>query len=470
MLREDTRTAILELSKLGHGIRRIAREMKVSRQSVRLVLEAGSAEVPLVQRSAMAEPLRDRIIELLAECKGNLVRVHEDLVKEGATLSYQALTAFCRKHWIGRSPPTPAGKYTFAPGAEMQHDTSPHDIPFVSGKRPGQTASLVFCFSRMIYFQMYPQFRRFECKLFLVDAMRYFGGACLTAKVDNSHVVVLRGTGASMVPVPEMAALADHLGFAFSAHEKGDANRSARVERPFHYIENNFLAGRKFESWAHANAEAVAWCDRDNARFRRPLMASPRELFATERLILKPLPAWIPDPYLLHHRLVDLEGCVSVATNRYSAPPALIGRRVEVRETKARIEVFDGPRIVATHDRVIDQSWKRVIDPAHRPPRETKAGDRRPVDERALLDIVPQLAAYVQQLKQRFRGNSTLAIRRLLMLVREYPREAVLFALAEAERYGMYEVHRIEDMVLRRIATDFFVLDDHPSEPDPHDG
>ena len=44
----------------------------------------------------------------------------------GATLSYPALTAFCRRHGIGHDPPEPAGRYDFAPGQEMQHDTSPH--------------------------------------------------------------------------------------------------------------------------------------------------------------------------------------------------------------------------------------------------------------------------------------------------------------------------------------------------------
>jgi hypothetical protein len=58
---------------------------------------------------------------------------------------------------------------------------------------------------------------------------------------------VLRGTGRDMVPVPEMAAFAER--FGCQAHERGDANRSARVERPFHFIENNPLAGRTFSTW-----------------------------------------------------------------------------------------------------------------------------------------------------------------------------------------------------------------------------
>src|SRR5207249_4272840 len=104
-----------------------------------------------------------------------------------------------------------------------------------------------------------PIFTRFDCKTFLADALVYMGGVAGRCMIDNTHVVVLRGTGREMVPVPEMAAFADRYGFTFRAHEKGDANRSARVERPFGFIEGNFLAGRMFESFEDANRQAAAW-------------------------------------------------------------------------------------------------------------------------------------------------------------------------------------------------------------------
>jgi transposase len=53
-----------------------------------------------------------------------------------------------------------------------------------------------------------------------------------------------------------MEAFAERFGFRFEAHERGDANRSARVERPFDFIENNFLAGRRFASWDDLNQQA----------------------------------------------------------------------------------------------------------------------------------------------------------------------------------------------------------------------
>src|SRR5262249_8226244 len=250
--------------------------------AVRAVLRSATEQVPTLVRPEKATPYRDQILELYARCKGNLVRVHEELTAAGAQFSYQALTAFCRRQGIGHELKEPVGEYHFQPGQEMQHDTSLHRAEIGGQLRPVQTASLVLGFSRMLFFQFFPTFRRFDCKVFLTDALQYLQGACAICLIDNTHVVVLKGTGRDMVPVPEMAAFADRYGFRFQAHAIGHANRSARVERSFRYIETNFLAGRSFRDWADANQQAREWCDKVNANYRDDLKASPRELFVVD--------------------------------------------------------------------------------------------------------------------------------------------------------------------------------------------
>lgn len=437
---------------------------------MREVRKRGSAEVPSLQRAEKAQPHIDEIIALFSRCKGNLVRVHEELVAGGAAISYPALTAFCRRHEIGHTPKEPSGRYEFAPGEEMQHDTSPHKVKIKGKVRVVQTASCVLCYSRMLFFQFYPRFTRFHCKVFLTEAAEYFAGVCRRCMIDNTHVVVLKGTGADMVPVPEMEAFGDRLGFTFKAHEKGDANRSARVEGPFHFIENNFLAGREFDSFADANREARAWCDQDNAKHKNSLHASHRELFARERQFLVSLPTWVPPVYALHQRIVDGEGYVNVHGNRYTAPWQLLGRQVEVRETRERIEVFAGPRLVASHARNDEEIDQRVIDLSHRPPRGQGRNKRAPPPEEAeLRRSEPLLGIYVDGLKQHRSGQLTPALRRLLRLVREYPREAFLTALKTASAYGMYDLERLERLVLKNIASDFFMLPLMDDAEDPDD-
>ncbi len=470
MLEQGIRHAILELQRRGQSVRAIARALQVSRAAVRDVLRRGSAEVPRLARPEKALEHREEILRLLRECEGSFTRVHEELTKAGLALSYPALTAFCRRHGIGQVPKQPAGRYDFAPGQEMQHDTSPHDVHLGGTVRRVQTASLVLGYSRMLFFQFYPRFRRFECKVFLTEALRYMDGACQTCMIDNTHVVVLTGTGRDMIPVPEMAAFAERFGFTFAAHALGDANRSGRVERMFRFIERGFLPGRRFTDWADANRQARAWCDRVNARPKRQLKASPRELFAVEHPALRRLPRWVPEPYLLHQRLVDVEGYVILHTNHYSVPSTLIGRRLEVRETPDRVVIYEGPREITAHAREVEPGHRYVFRPEHRPPRGQggKGHDREPFpEEKTLLRLLPEIEAYVGALKRCGKLQTTLALRQLVRMAREYPREPLLAAIHTAAHYGLYDLGRLERMVLRGIATTYFQL---PLAPDPAPG
>ena len=461
MLSQAQRTTILELHGQGVGKREIARVLKVSRLTVRKVLRSNSVQVPRLSRPEKAEPYRQQILELWQRCRGNLVRVQEELAASGASFSYQTLTAFCRRHGIGQPPAVAAGVYEFQPGEELQHDTSPHEVLLAGKKRRVQTASAVLCYSRMLFFQMYPTFQRFDCKVFLTEALRYFGGApTQQVMIDNTHVVVLRGTGRQMVPVPEMAAFAERFGFHFRAHELGDANRSGRVERPFHFIEHNFLAGRSFASWADLNQQARQWCDRVNATYKKHIRAIPRELFVLEQRYLRPLPVWVPEVYRLHERMVDVEGYVALHSNRYSVPLTWIGRRVEVRETRDKIELQLDARNLVTHQRVPEAEHQRVLLPQHRPPRGQGVWRPHPYPEEALiLQAAPEIADYLAALKQHSRKLVVLVLRQLLRFIREYPREPLLAAVQEAARYGLYDLDRVERMILRRVAHDYFLLD-----------
>ena len=68
-------------------------------------------------------------------------------------------------------------------------------------KYQAQTASAVLCYSRLLFLQINPRCQRFECRCFL--ALRYMGGLVERVMIDNTHVVVLRGTGREMIPVPD---------------------------------------------------------------------------------------------------------------------------------------------------------------------------------------------------------------------------------------------------------------------------
>jgi transposase len=458
MLSHDTRVAILALHSKKAAVRAIARALKISRAAVEEVIKQGTANVPSVQRVEQLSSELDRIRELYASCQGNLVRVREELEAAGTKVAYTTLTAFCRRHEIGTVPKQVVGSYEFYPGEEMQHDTSPH-WPIIAGApRKVQCASLVLCYSYMLFAQVYPKFNRFWCKVFLVEALQYFEGAALRCMLDNSSIIIAHGTGKNAVPAPEMAAFAANFGFQFAAHELGDADRSARVERNFDYIEGNFYAGREFSDIADCNHQMRVWCNKVNQTYKRARRAAPRELFAVEKPALRRLPLHIPEPNEVAHRTVDALGFVTLHTNNYSAPLRLLDHDVDVIATHDRIRIFEGHRLACEHVREEDGANQRKILPEHKDERR----QQRPLKsspcphEEELVSIAPEFAELTRHLKSRHPGRAVRALRHLHQLYLDYPTDQLRFAIRRALDHGLYDLGRIEGIVLSKLSGSFF--------------
>jgi len=104
-----------------------------------------------------------------------------------------------------------------------------------------------------------------------------------------------------------------------------------------------------------------------------------------------------------------------------------------------------------------------VVLAEHRPPRGKRAPRPDPhPEENAIVGAHPELAEYVAGLKQRSRKMITIALGQLLRLVREYPREPLLGAVRA--HYGLYDLDRLERMILRRVAREYFRLEEGPQD------
>ncbi len=463
MIAEEIRQAILVLKDQGRGLREISRALKVSRNTVRRVLrepgprEAGMVEDPRVQ------DITALLAALYRDCKGNAVRIQEILkAQHGLEIPYSTLTRLIREHTDLRTPKKRSGTYRFGPGEEMQHDTSPHRLTLDGKTLTAQCASLVLAYSRMVFIQYYPRFTRFEAKAFLSEALRFFDGACPRCVIDNTSVILAGGSGANAVIAPEMEAFGELFGFAFMAHAIGHADRKGRVERPFAYVEGNFLAGRTFADWTDLNVQALTWCrEVTNAKPKRVLGMSPQTAYVMEKAHLLALPAYLPPVTEIHYRVVDCYGFVHLDTNRYSVPERLVGKKVAVHKRLEQVLVFCDQQQVGVHPRLIGQRQGEQRTEGHhlRLERRTPGTGPSP-QEQALSGQAPVLDRYVAALKQRAPGRGVGKLRRLLELKRTYPAQPFLAAVTLALQYGLFDLNRLERLILERVSGDFFNLDE----------
>lgn len=460
MITATYRQMILEMSGKGVGLREISRTLKVSRNTVRNIIKNGGA-TEVVRPAKYVESL-PIIKELFRECRGNSVRVREELeLRHGILIPYQTLTWLIRKHEIGtQKKKKRAGEYVFEPGEEMQHDTSPHNLKLGGNKITAQCASLVLAYCRKIYIQYYPCFTRFECKVFLSKALIFMDGGCERCIIDNSHVIVSRGVGPDAIITPEMEHFGRLYQTKFVPHWLNNPDRKARVERPFHYIEHNFIPGRTFNDWQDLNQQAEDWCRNiSNPKYKRSLNMSPDAAYIIEKPSLLPLPPFTPPVYQSCYRVADIQGYVYLDTNGYSVPHKFVASKLEVQKHWDRVVIYDRQKKIAEHNRIIDKKNTRTTLPGHHPPLNRKTSHQgTPKEELLLKGMTEELDQYIENLKKRSRGRGVMNLRRLLNLQRTYPKEPFMAAIGKALTYGLYDLTRLEKLILDNIAGDFFEL------------
>jgi hypothetical protein len=185
---------------------------------------------------------------------------------------------------------------------------------------------------------------------------------------------------------------------------------------------------------------------------------SPEAAYQIEKPHLQPLPDALPPIYELLDRVVDLHGFVSVDTNRYSVAERFVGQAVSVYKLPAEIHVCKRETTIAVHPRLIGQRDARSTLPGHHPARWRE--NRGPAEqERLLTGHHASLDRYVAALKQRGNGWGRRGLRRLLELKRTYPAGPFIAAVEQALAYGLFDLGRLEALILKQVAGDFFALD-----------
>ena len=466
MINADKRQAVKTLSAEGRGKKEIARLLNISPKSVRRLLKDNGGTPPRQDKITVSEELLRRVY---AQCNGFRQRIYEVLTEEhGLAIGYSTLTRLLRDLGIGQKLQHRYAHVEDVPGAEMQHDTSPHRVKLRNDTVLVQCSSLYLRYCKVRYIQFYRSFNRWRMKCFFHEALIRWGYAAKACIIDNTNLAVLHGTGKDAVIHPEMISFAKPYGFTWVAHEKGHANRKAGCERSFWTVETNFLPGRTFSSLEDMNQQALEWSERFAQRPHAKTRLIPNELFESEKADLLKLPDSLQAPYQHHQRVLDAHGYLAFDGNYYWVPdgPRLRpGSKVDLLQYPREIKIFPQglsslcgalcyplPAYGTKNQRFAPQG--AVLNPYV--PRQFKQNSQE--EEKRLRAIDPLCGEYLDFIgasgdvrqKNRF-------IRDLYGLSRKMSKELLLATLSRALRYrvsSLEALQRISRQLLRTGYTD----------------
>lgn len=447
MIDPDMRNAIYQLHLKGIPLRKISRQFKISRNTVRSII-GRQGQVPNTVRKDKIHIDPELLGRLYKECQGWVQRVHEKLAEEeNIQVGYPTLTRLLRELGLGKSRKARCDSVPDEPGLEMQHDTTVYQVP-LDGARTRIIASVLYLrYSKRRYLKFYRAFNRFAMKCFLHEALMHWGYSARQCIIDNTNLARLRGSGSRAVIVPEMASFADRYGYEFKCHEIRHANRKAGNERSFWTVETNFLPGRIFDSLEDLNAQGRQWAT--ERMEHRPVSKSgliPAKAFEHERQSLTELPEHLVAPYMAHERGTDQYGYTAFAGNYYWVPGS---KRDEVKllEYAGRLKIFQQRTCLVEYELAADGVKNERFSPPGQPPPRHLPKHRKhssSQEEKRLRGMGQGVEAYLDYALKTAGIQRHRFLRKLFALSRQVTEAIFARTLQRALRYRVTQIETLQ--------------------------
>ena len=363
----------------GKTIKEIARELKISRNTVRKILRSGQTDTHY-ERETQPRPRLGRWTATLEELlvanvskpsreQLTLIRIFEELRERGYAGGYDAVRRYART-WSVAHGQTLASAYvplSFEPGEAYQFDWS-HEIVLMGGMPLTVKAAHVrLCHSRLPFVRVYPR----ETQEMVFDAhdraFTLFKGSCRRGIYDNMKTAVEAiCIGKERKYNRRFLQMCSHYLVDPVACTPASGWEKGQVENQVGFARERFFTPRlRYKSYAEINDYLLDRCITYARSHRHPELVDRTiwEVFEEERLKLVPYAGRF-DGFHAVPASVSKTLLVRFDNNKYSVSANAVGRPVEVYAYAERIVIRQEGRIVAEHPRSFGRG-QTIYNPWH---------------------------------------------------------------------------------------------------------
>jgi transposase len=363
----------------GKTIREIARDLKLSRNTVRKILRSGETSFSyertvqprpkLGQWTAALDELLEANAAKAAREQLTLIRLFEELRGRGYEGGYDAVRRYARR-WSKERGQSTASAYvplSFVPGEAFQFDWS-HEVVLLSGVTVTvKVAHVRLCHSRMPFVRAYPR----ETQEMVFDAhdraFAFFRGACRRGIYDNMKTAVEAVfVGKDRLYNRRFLQMCSHYLVEPVACTPAAGWEKGQVENQVGLVRERFFTPRlRFRSFDELNAWLLDQCVVHAKAHRHPELTDQTiwEVFEAERPKLVPYTGRF-DGFHAVPASVSKTCLVRFDNNKYSVAASAVGRPVEIHAYADRIVLRQDGRIVGEHCRGFGRG-ATVYDPWH---------------------------------------------------------------------------------------------------------
>jgi transposase len=442
MITVEAWTSIRYLHAQGKSVRAIARELGISRNTVRAAL--ASNKPPKYVRPArpnpQLKPYVDQIREMLEEKEFIGTRILREIRGKGYKGSTSALYVYLGELKQTRSRTQVTMRFETPPARQAQFDWSVYTIVLGSQVIKVTIFCLTLAYSRRKFY--WASLDASQTSIFeaIEAGLHYFGGAPKELLVDNPRAFVSDARPDHFAWNTHFLELCGHYCIQPRACQVRRAQTKGKVERPFFYLEQHFIKGNQWDNFEAFVRDLAAFAAGElDHRIHSTTGEAPIERFAAERDLLTPLPTIPFVGSYARMQKVSRDSLVSFGGCRYSVPWQYAGKQVWLRPSQGRYLVIlsQAGQTIAQHT-LSDQKKHTVLVPAHYEGLRREAAKTRVVLEEQFLSRFPGLNWFTDALLTQHKNNTAQQLRGILSLADTYAPQAMLAAFEQARSYNTY--------------------------------
>jgi len=452
MIKMEEWFTIRTLKSKGLSIKKIARQLSLSRNTVRKYLKCDKPpqHTKISRINNEIAPFLDEIKVMIA--KGFIgTRILEELRQKNYQGAQATFYRSLREIKLGILPPRAVMRYETKPGEQGQYDWSEYTVLIGGVLTKVCISTTILGFSRLRHY--YASFGNMnQEKIFeaLEDSFKCFGGVPKEMLFDNPKAIVSRPRP-KLVWNPKFLEFAGFYRFEPIPCWPYQAQTKGKVENPYEYLEEHFIKGREFRDNQDFITQLAEFEIRVNNRVHGTTQEPPFVRFEQEKHLLTPLPQGRFISIRESFRHVNWDCLISFDGSRYSVPWQYAGKEVWVRTVRGvELEIYaQNGELIARHDLAskkgtLNMKKEHYEGLRHRPP------NTRAVVVKVFQDIFPDQTLFLEKLLAQYKFNAVDQLREILNLVRNYPKDEIRRAFALALEYNTFSHNFIRGVLSQR--------------------
>lgn len=478
---EQTDNKVVTLYGMGWSVRRISRELQISRGRVDRILASkrvlrdtipGERIKQRQRRRSKLDPYKSYIGDLLErypDITGQ--RVFEHLQDRGFDGEITIVRSYLKRVREVVSK-TPLVMVETLPGQRAAHDWSDYTITFTSTGESERVIlfSYILSYSRRQYISVVNDKSRRTLLRELIAAFIYFDGVPREVKSDNQKACVDRYEMGRAVFNREYLEFATHYRFTPQSITPGKPMENLKVERPFYYLERSFLNARSFKDRDDLKERLQRWLNEVNdLRIHQTTKRRPIDLYAEEHPFLQPLPKHHYDTALVTHIAVNQESCVQWKGYQYVVPQKYMFEVCPVRITESELIVYSPEGVqIATHPLAQKGQKDRYVGQRQNTGKSSGPNIKDVISR--LEAFAPDMKPYIEQLRRHKKASWGYHLRKLLALKVNYRVEDIVLAVRRAQQFKVYDATTIEGFLDNNSESRYPIkLSIKPRKKDPNE-